>query len=347
MKHLNNKLLVLSVYILVLILVFPGCSNDKKNTKKSSDSVESEYLEDAVEATKKGKWYRVGDQTGVVEEWIFSEDGTCTSEIKNKNGDYKSNPVYCTYTIDENIVIIKNSSNTLYNITWYYDAENEVFWEYFEGVTKIKLKIVGSTKSLSIKEINNMIDNARTFYCDFEESDKSRYNKVFPDSQNNEKNVKPKQITRDDVVNAIKKWDYFMYGWTCCELQDVTSECSEFLPDRFKELAPNVFRIICCDTIEEVKNHIKQYVSETYLDRFNEDMFFEHNGDLYLVRGAYGAAMHDTESLVYKYVEGDTYLAYANKCIGSGKIIAKSTIRLEVINNNLIVVYDTDEEVRD
>ena len=221
-----------------------------------------------------------------------------------------------------------------------------MFWEYFEGVTKIKLKIVGSTKSLSVKEINNMIDNARSFYCDFEESDKSKYNKVFPDAQNNGNNAKPKQITREDVVKTIKKWDCFMYGWTCCELQDVTDESSDFLPDRFKELHPNVFRILCCDTIEEVKSHAKQYVSEKYFDRFDEDNFFEYNGDLYLVRGAYGAATHDTDSLVYKHVEGDIYFAYANRCIGPGTIIAKSTIRLEVFDNNLTVINDTDEEVR-
>ena len=119
----------------------------------------------------------------------------------------------------------------------------------------------------------------------------------------------------------------------------------------------NLFKVVEDITVQEVKNRLDLYVYDTELG-FDEDLYLEQDGDLYLAFAAYGTSVtqYDLNSIdLYKteedryYVTVDTYGIYpvTDENHDEGDIVyIESKVFITTLNNGILYIEGVDEGIK-
>lgn len=125
------------IFIIILIIIITFLIDKSSNLNKN---------------VLNGIWYEYSPQDVFVYEWIFYDDGTCTSEMRIKGGSNKSNAEYATYVVNNNkLIIYKDGSE----FEWEYDLNEDCCWLYFgDEYGNYKFKITHYADKLTQEELD-------------------------------------------------------------------------------------------------------------------------------------------------------------------------------------------------
>lgn len=280
-----------------------------------------------------GVWYEYSPQDVFANEWIFYDDGTCTSEIRGEGGSNKSDTEYATYSINNNIVVIYKDGA---EFEWRYDSNEDCCWLCFsDEYGNYKFKIIHYDEKLTQEELD------KTFY---------RVSEYIVRVDNNEDtnedtttNVGFSKVTNPS--DLVKIWDNYANMGFCCSSVDAPADIYDHLTEYQKEWVLNVYESTCCHTIDQAKMHIEHYIDSSLIQDFDERNFLEYNGKLYIVTGAKGYVGHNYEmSTWYEKSDGNIGI-YSDRLTSGGEIDGEDEFIVKTVDESYKIIDVKDNTV--
>ena len=114
---------------------------------------------------------------------------------------------------------------------------------------------------------------------------------VSPSSEN-EENSRFKKVS--DYAVLIEKWDMFYGLGNCCDSKHTDEYVGGYNDDY---LGYANYRITCCSSYAEVKQHAYHYMAEDLYEEWDYIEFFKYKGNLYFCIPAYGPSYHDVNKI--------------------------------------------------
>ncbi|MBQ2000305.1 MAG: hypothetical protein II241_00730 [Clostridia bacterium] len=114
---------------------------------------------------------------------------------------------------------------------------------------------------------------------------------VSPSSEN-EENSRFKKVS--DYAVLIKKWDMFYGFGNCCDSKHTDEYVGGYNDDY---LGYANYRITCCSSYAEVKQHAYHYMAEDLYEEWDCIEYFKYKGNLYFCVPAYGPSYHDVNKI--------------------------------------------------
>ncbi len=97
---------------------------------------------------------------------------------------------------------------------------------------------------------------------------------------------------KEIAENLISKYHQFSFLGTCCDVEYSDLDMSRFLTQTQKNnYYYYQYKITCCHSIENVKQHILKHIDKSLIYEFNSENFFnDDNGNLYVFLTLFGIA---------------------------------------------------------
>ena len=114
---------------------------------------------------------------------------------------------------------------------------------------------------------------------------------VSPSSEN-EENSRFKKVS--DYAVLIEKWDMFYGLGNCCDSKHTDEYVGGYNDDY---LGYANYRITCCSSYAEVKQHAYHYMAEDLYEEWDYIEFFKYKGNLYFCIPAYGPSYPDVNKI--------------------------------------------------
>lgn len=105
--------------------------------------------------------------------------------------------------------------------------------------------------------------------------------------------------TMEDYLPYMLLWHQYEWFGCACEFSPAPESVYDYMTEYQASLFVYVHEVECCNTMEEMKAHLREYFSDELLkahDYCAEEMFFEHDGRLYLTVIPMGMSGYNVET---------------------------------------------------
>lgn len=154
------------------------------------------------------------------------------------------------------------------------------------------------------------------------------------------------EFNEEIAAEAIKAYeDYEFYG-ACCKLgENQAKQYESYLTERQRGFL--LSECLCCHSIDEVKSHLKRYMSEKMFPNLGQERLVEIDGRVFVLWGGAGAVTYDTESLsIYERDDG-TYCATVDEYNSGDELIGEMVFDFVLIGDHYVINQVEDNSCTD
>jgi len=116
-----------------------------------------------------------------------------------------------------------------------------------------------------------------------------------------------------DPRDLIKIYDDYLDYGICCNYMEVDgSDLYNRITADQSSWACGFLESTCCHNLYQAKEHIKEYLSNSLIQKLYEDHFLEYNGSLYAIYGGMGRSLHNYNTLKVKKLSNGNVIITAD-----------------------------------